>query len=215
MKKSFTLLELVFVIVVIGILSAIIIPSTRSNNLREAAIQIVSHIRYTQHLAMLNDKFGINDGVWYKKRWQVVFEYATTEPKYSIYSDGPNYTGNADVGETAIDPLDKNKLLSGGGTGFGSVAAKAKINKKLNLSQTYAVTNITLTNQDGSAGGCKNQTRISFDYLGRPIQGTINGYTAAYKNNKLINKTCVITITGIDGSVEIYIEPETGYAHII
>ena len=60
MKKAFTMLELVFVIVVIGILAAAIIPSTRTNPAQEAAIQLLSDIRYTQHLAMIDDKYGQN-----------------------------------------------------------------------------------------------------------------------------------------------------------
>ena len=72
MKKAFTLIELVFVIIVIGILSAIIIPSTKTNPVKEAAVQLVSHIRYVQHLALLDDKYG-EGAKWYRKRWQIVF----------------------------------------------------------------------------------------------------------------------------------------------
>ena len=61
MKKAFTMLELVFVLVVIGILAAVMIPNMQSTALREAAIQVVSHIRYTQHLAMIDDKFDTTD----------------------------------------------------------------------------------------------------------------------------------------------------------
>ena len=50
MKHAFTMIELVFVIVIAGILSAMIASSFDGNNLRQAADQIVSHIRYTQHL---------------------------------------------------------------------------------------------------------------------------------------------------------------------
>ncbi|WP_300367295.1 prepilin-type N-terminal cleavage/methylation domain-containing protein, partial [Hydrogenimonas sp.] len=51
-KNAFTMLELIIVIVVVGILSAIMIPRFSDDKLREAADQIMSHIRYTQHLAM-------------------------------------------------------------------------------------------------------------------------------------------------------------------
>jgi len=87
MKKAFTMLELVFVIVVIGILAAAIIPSTRTNPAQEAAIQLLSDIRYTQHLAMIDDKYGQNtpgNVDWFQKRWQIVFAGDT----YSIESNG-------------------------------------------------------------------------------------------------------------------------------
>ena len=73
MKKAFTMLELVFVLVVIGILAAVMLPQMQSTKLREAAIQVVSHIRYTQHLAMIDDKFNANDGLWFRKRWELLF----------------------------------------------------------------------------------------------------------------------------------------------
>ena len=220
MKKAFTLLELVFVIVVIGILAAVIIPNTRRDTLREAAIQLVSHIRYTQHLAMVDDKFDANDAKWFQGRWQIVFENATTEPKYSIFSDKPTYTGNADLTEVAVDTLNRDKILSGGGTALTSASAKAKLNSKLNLNKTYSIVKVVLTNKDGSTNGCKAQTRISFDHLGRPIAGPLDSSGAvvrdeAYKNIRLLNKTCVITLTDAnDKNISIELEPETGYTHI-
>ena len=71
MKKAFTLLELVFVLVVIGILAAFMIPSTRTNPAVDAAIQLESHIRYTQHLAMIDDKFDANNTRWYRNLWKI------------------------------------------------------------------------------------------------------------------------------------------------
>ena len=97
MRKAFTLLELVFVLVVIGILAAVIIPSTRTNPVREAAIQLVSHIRYTQHLAMVDDKFDIANATWYKDRWLISF----VGNQYSIVSD-----------INATDPMNANANLS-------------------------------------------------------------------------------------------------------
>lgn len=84
MRKAFTMLELVFVIVVIGILAAAIIPSTRTNPAQEAAIQLLSHIRYTQHLAMIDDKYDAANPTWFQERWQIAF----TGNTYSILSNG-------------------------------------------------------------------------------------------------------------------------------
>jgi prepilin-type N-terminal cleavage/methylation domain-containing protein len=99
MKKAFTLLELVFVIVVIGILSAIIIPRIDSNSVPQAAIQLKDHIRYTQHLAMVNDKFDAANPTWYRNRWQIKF----TGNQYSIVSDNNTVF--------AKDPLTSTKNL--------------------------------------------------------------------------------------------------------
>jgi len=83
MKKAFTMIELIFVIVVIGILASAIIPRTKTNQLRESASKLLSHIRYTQHLNLVNDKFSNTDANWYKNRWQIVFKNST----YSILSE--------------------------------------------------------------------------------------------------------------------------------
>lgn len=84
MKKAFTMIELVFVIVVIGILAAVIIPNTRTNPVQEAAIKLLSQIKYTQHLAMVDDGYN-STTTWYRNRWQIVMD---TNGSYSIISNG-------------------------------------------------------------------------------------------------------------------------------
>ena len=224
MKKAFTMIELVFVIVVIGILAAVIIQNTRTNPLYEAATQLVSHIRYTQHLAMVDDRFDYfnsdssenSSAHWYKSRWQIIFGSGIktgNEIAYSIYSDGSSgagYTGNADVGEMAKDPSDPSKVLSGGSAAFDVTDSRA--NKKLNLGMSYGVTTDVASLM---TGGCSGDTRISFDHLGRTIRGVIKNMTTSYENGTLITSTCNIILTNSDDNVTIAIEPETGYTHIL
>jgi prepilin-type N-terminal cleavage/methylation domain-containing protein len=83
MKKAFTMLELVFVIVVIGVLAAAIIPRMDRDNVAEATIQLQSHIRYTQHLAMVDDKYDATDDTWFRNRWQI----RLNTNGYSVVSD--------------------------------------------------------------------------------------------------------------------------------
>ncbi|MDD2358616.1 MAG: type II secretion system protein [Thiovulaceae bacterium] len=97
MKKSaFTLLELIFVIVVIGILSAVFIPRFGQNKLSQAANQLISNIRYTQHLALIDDTYDENNATWYKNRWSINL----CQAKYKIMSDT----------RTALDPLTKEPM---------------------------------------------------------------------------------------------------------
>ena len=218
MNKAFTLLELVFVIAVVGILAAIIIPSTRANPLREAAIQVVSHIRYTQHLAMVDDKFAINDANWYKKRWQIFFtrtdDNCDNEPSYTIFAD-TSKTGNPDYGEIAKDSLNSDKLLSGGVSGLNNLDIRHPElfigNKKLNIGKSYGISKIDFSLECSFS----KSRRISFDHLGRPLKGSLASYDQPYKKNRLINDTCNITLSNSEGNVTIAIEPETGYAHIL
>jgi len=218
LKKAFTLLELVFVIAVVGILAAIIIPNTSTNPLREAAIQLVSHIRYTQHLAMVDDKFDLNNAKWFQGRWQIKFsKTGGSDDKwaYAIFSDAGAYNGWPNVNETAVNPLDSGKKLTGGYSA-GSIAYNdADASNKLNLGHSYGVESIDMI------GGCNitndSLKRIAFDHQGRPIAGALHyiGMTSAYKDIKLIQSTCKIVLKNFDGNVTIAVEPETGYAHIL
>jgi len=218
MKKAFTLLELVFVIVVIGILAAIIIPNTKTNPLQEAATQLVSHIRYTQHLAMMDDKFNVNNNKWYKERWQLIFSNGAetgNQEAYSIFADtAGTSTGNVNPSEVALNPQNSNQLMSGG---FSGAANALNIThddftgmRKLNLGRSYGVTNVTFND------GCSTARRIAFDYLGRPIQGNLRTTTSVYHttSQRLVVDDCNIVLTdGID-NITITIRPETGYVSI-
>jgi prepilin-type N-terminal cleavage/methylation domain-containing protein len=214
MKKAFTMLELVFVLVVIGILAAVMLPQMESTKLREAAIQVISHIRYTQHLAMVDDKFNSTDPLWFRKRWQIIFANTTAgtpNVRYSIFSD-ESATGNPDTTEIAKDPQNTNKVLSGGHSNLNP-SFDDSLNDKLNLTQTYAITKSELKK------GCTG-ARIAFDHMGRPIDGSLASTNAAYNTNRLIQNDvngdpCEIVLTSPEGTITIAIEPETGYAHIL
>ena len=208
-------MELVFVIVVIGILAAVVIPRTGSNRLNEAAIQVVSHIRYTQHLALVDDKFNSSDSIWFKRRWQIIFgnsAYTDYKPAYTIFSDtSGTASGNPDQSEIAKNPLDSSKVLSGGHSGtinFTDPDDKKIATKEMNLGATYGIESYSLN------GGCSG-ARIAFDHLGRPFTGNLESTEVAYDSGRLIKERCDIILANDEGSITIAIEPESGYAHIL
>ena len=230
MKKAFTMIELIFVIVVMGILAATILPSTRTNPLQEAAIQLVSHIRYTQHLAMVDDKFDASDDMWYRKRWQIAFvsvSGTTTvasnhQIAYTIYSDSSgSSTGDANFDEIAKNPENVNQVMTGGYSGTDN---RLQINeakflgmKKLNLGKSYGITSLSFKDECKVSGS----HRIAFDYLGRPLKGKLGsaagggGNTEAYEDDNLIQDDCDITLSNGSTEIVIRIVPETGYVSII
>jgi Tfp pilus assembly protein FimT len=204
-RHAFTMVELIFIIIVIGILAAVMIPSSQNNRLREAADQISSHIRYTQHLAMMDDKFNPADSNWYKKRWQIFFEQEGDDWIYTIYSDD-NTDGNVNEIEIARNPQNPSSRLTG----------KATMNaaSDINLGRKYGIgrnkDSIRFVNCDN------NNKRIVFDYLGRPMQGNTTDYTMPYQNTHLITNLCTITIENSAGqTVNITIQPETGFTEVI
>lgn len=113
MKKAFTMVELVFIIVIAGIIAMVALPRFKTSRLFEGRDEIISKIRYTQHLALLDNKFEIDNANWYQKNWYIEFD--NSDPKnllMSIKSEG-NY---------AIDPSNSKFII-----------------KNINLSKEYGI----------------------------------------------------------------------------
>ena len=92
------MIELIIVIVIAGILAAVMIPRLERDNLREAANQVVRHIQYTQHLAMVDDVYDASNSSWYQDRW-------------SINLCSTNYAvERANGSETAVDTLTQRDI---------------------------------------------------------------------------------------------------------
>jgi len=190
-KSAFTMLELVFVIVVIGIISAVMIPRIDRDNLAEAANQVVSHIKYTQHLAMTENMYDDNIVNWFQRRWQIQF-YACGG--YAVHSD-TDMSGGVAQNESAQDPQTKLSLFT-----TGLCTENATSFDKVVLSSYFDIVNI-------ATAGCGG-LNIGFDNLGRPYE-TMN-------LNGLLKQDCDITLTAGSGDgVVIRIVPETGYTYIL
>ena len=213
MRRGLTLIELIFVIVIIGILSAVLTPRFDRPTLDQAANQIVSHIRYTQHLAMVDNKFDPNQEFWYRQRWQIQFQTTGNEEYYTIHSNRDGKGANFVQDDIARNPLNPQQFF----TGRESISTDtAKYTKNMNLTVKYAITDVSFSNN------CSYHAsrRVSFDYIGRPLYANPASLDSMYidgvNGNRLIQTPCIITLTDTDNeSKQIAIEPETGYAHIL
>lgn len=200
MKRfAFTMLELVFVIIVIGILAVLAMPNFNRHPLQEAAEQVASHIRYTQHLAMVDDKYDPADPTWYASLWRIRFYESGTPDNYyyTVFSDLDKQS-DADYGagkrEVAVDPLKRINMHD------------ASNNHDMDLTGTFGISSVSSTCDTG-------WIEFFFDHLGRPYVDSITtGTNPPYSG--LLNSDCNITLTHPDGTAVITIRPETGYVSI-
>ena len=191
------MLELVLVIVVIGIMSALIIPRMDRDNLAEAANQLVNHIKYTQHLAMTQSVYDDNIANWFQRRWQVQL-YACGG--YAVHSDS-DMSGGVAQNESARDPQTKQFLFTTAACTENSTSFS-----KVVLQNHFDI--VAITTVGCTPGGGIGGLNIGFDNLGRPYD--------VMNLNGLLKQNCDITLTaGSGNSVIIRIIPETGYTHIL
>ena len=223
------MIELVFVIIVIGILSATIIPRIQTNPLQEAAIQLVSDIRYTQHLALVDDKYDNNDRdsygrvKWFRERWQINFGApgsANSKYSYTIYSDSyDDSTGDPDDSEIAKNPQNKSQIMTGGcGSGIKDIRNDTfQGMKKMNIGESYGISNVIFSRSCTFS----RSKRLYFDHLGRPMYRKLgassdNGSKQAYEPNNLLETDCIITLVdNNDANISLAITAETGYVKIL
>ncbi|NPA04083.1 MAG: type II/IV secretion system protein, partial [Epsilonproteobacteria bacterium] len=179
--------------------------------------------RYTQHLALTDNKIDPSKEFWYKELWQIRFfksinasRDGTSKWAYAVFSDkdsGSGYDGNpnATTGEVALEPQTK-RLLSGG---FTITYDNPKTYKKAAIEETYNIVDVRFS----PACSYYGSKRIVFDYVGRPMRGNPASYTKPYTDaNRLITQECKITFCFDDLECEtnftISIMPETGFSYI-
>lgn len=205
MKRfAFTMLELVFVIVVIGILAALAIPNLSTSPLQQAAEQIAAHIRYTQHLALMEDKYNDKNATWFSSNWQIWFRIYQGKYYYEVFSD-KNQETNSNASEEAIDPL-THKNLGNGDNGVG-----LPDNNDVNLTGKFGITQMSFSaNCKIGQGG-----KIAFDNLGRPY-GDVS-YDSNDPYYKYLTQPCTIDIKhgSSDKNATITIQPESGYVSVV
>jgi len=204
LHKAFTMLEAIMVITVIGILAAVAIPRLQTDTTQEAADQILSDIRYTQHLALTDDVTNPNNTNWQRAFWSMRFTGCDggTNWFYIIGSD-KSYEGNIDVNtEAAIDSLSGKPMR--GDCIAGNDGTKSS---KIFITDKYGISNVTFT------GSCNGAQHIGFDRLGRLHQS----FTASTAPNyaSVLRSLCTIIFTHPNGNFSINIQPETGYAYIV
>jgi len=215
LNSAFTMLELVFVIVVIGLLVALALPRVERDIRQEAADNILSAIRHTQSLALIDNKHRFDSEDWMQHLWLIRFESYGGDIIYKIGTD-MDEDGNIDKSEAAVDPLTGKYFYTTDNTIDGDESERVFLGLK------YGITSVTFNGCQGSQA--TSALHIAFDNRGRPHRGILDtsssaGGSAGASNDMATyvkNGQCEITFTSssFDTDLKIIILEETGYAYI-
>jgi len=204
-KKSFSLLELLFIIVIIAIVSFGFFPKNIKNDLNLAASKIIIHLKNTRYQAMIDNKFNHDDEFWFRERWTLKFQNCQKSIGglyYVVYSD-TNHGGHINKSETLKDPLTQKWLYSN-----YDCEASSNESKDILLTKEYGVTKVNISCNNTSTIG-----QLSFGYDGQVYTklGTKNNDTYKY----LLKEPCNINLYDkSNNKVTILIEPNTGYIRL-
>ncbi len=200
-RAAFTMMELTFVIVVVGIL-AVMAMSRFDRDLRQGAKDnILAAIRYTQHLALVDNKTDPRDAKWQQKLWTIRFSADGDGRYFYTISSNADYDNQVDKNETAIDPINGKYIYNLG----GDSTIDNDESPNLFLGKKYGVDSVTF------GGGCSGSTHIAFDHLGRPFSSGIFSSVAPFAG--YMTTDCTITVGFEDTSINdivFTIEKETG-----
>jgi len=225
-KAGFTMIELIMVIVVLGILSALAMPRIDRDIRQLAADNVLSAIRFTQHMALMDNVERPGTDTWQRMFWRFGKEGCSDNGIFYYVGSDKDMGGGLGETEAAIDPVNGGWML-----GQTTRACEGDISNQTYASGRSASKNIFLTKLYGISEGkmifsssCRTLVNgttghIAFDYLGRPhSRGTAAGISFATPNyNTLISTDCSITLSFDDASINnviITVEKETGRAFI-
>jgi len=231
MKSAFTLIELIFIIIVVGIIGATAITAFKKDTLTPATIQVLDHIRYTQQLALNQDMFvpspefstysgnqAIKDSkLWFKRWWQILFH---NNSSYSIFSDHPTsniannqYDRSVEYSDDLIAKDPQTGLYIAGYLPASS--SKVPENERFQLSDLNEEYGVTIDMDTCRySGGSSTSNRIIFDNMGRPHCNISDTYSETAPYGRLANQQIVVRLKKDNVCNEIKIVPITGFASI-
>jgi len=201
-KKSFTLLELIFVISIIAIITSQVTLKNNISKLKLAKQQIILHLKYLRYIAMIDNKYDNTDPLWFRERWTLKFLNCNKNIGglyYVIYSD-KNQNGHISKNETLKDPLTNNYLYS-------YQCKEDNLYDKNNLvllTKKYGIKDIKISCNDTSSVG-----QISFDSSGEAYSrlSTKNNDIKKYR----LKSNCIIEIYDKNSKEMIVINANTGF----
>ena len=224
MKNAFTLVEIIFIIVIAGVILSVAVIKFNSKDLLKGVEMVAKDIEYTKHLAIIFDTRRVNDyqiqltendikefekGIINPVRqyWGIKFydDYKIKEngktkvlnnPIYSVFKSTFNKQINLD--SLAIDYLNKQYVLGINNNKY-FYEKTFKTSPRLDLRKNYGIKNIDFF------GSCKGVKHIFFDEEGVPYANETS------RKLSKINSECIIKF---NNQKCIFVYPQTGYIKV-
>ncbi|WP_121627376.1 type II secretion system protein [Poseidonibacter antarcticus] len=204
MKKSFTLLELILMIVLLGFLYTSFIPKVKVSKIDDLTNRLVLYLKQTRYQSLINDKFSNSDNLWHKKRWTLKF-FRCRETiggiYYVIYSD-KNASGHPGIDDSLKDSLTLKNIYS-----TNSCTENIKNSKYVLISQNFNIRTVNISCNETSSLG-----QLSFG-----SDGKIYSKLSANENDSIsyeIINNCKIELSDIFNEKRtIQLESKTGYVY--
>lgn len=204
MKNSFSLLEIILLILLISIITTLFIPKQQHSNLDLAADRIVTYLKYTRNLALNDNRFDHTSDNWHRQRWTLKFLNCWQSVGglyFIVVSDRnkDNYGYPFKKVDCAKDPLTNKYLYS-----HGKCGDHQDNNKYVQLTREYGVTEVKIScNTTDSIG------QITFGNDGR-VYSKFGKSATEFE----IKEKCFIELFENEHNSKIItIEPTTGYIH--
>lgn len=173
MKKSFSLLEIIFTILLLALLYTIFIPKKQTNNFDDFINRMLIYMNYTRFQSLIDDKKDTQNELWAKKRWTIKFFRCRSDVGgiyYSIYSD-KNLTGHVSIEDSLKDPLTNKNIYSS-----NYCEEKNENSKYVLLTKNFEITKVEVScNSTNSLG------QISFGNDGRVYSKLSNEINEEYE----------------------------------
>ena len=197
MKKTFLILELVFVIVILGILYTVFTPKLPNYKLDEVTNRVLIYLNYVRYKALIDDKFETEVSEWFKGRWTMKFMRCREDQGggiyFTIYSE-TNDTGQINQNESLKDPLTNKYIFT------SNSCKKNSENSPFVLLKNYDIEDVQVS--------CNTTTSIGQISFG--VDGKV--YTQLTSENLELKKPCTIRFVSKTKEFrDIKIYPKTGY----
>lgn len=204
MKKSFTILELIIVLLLLSILYTSFIPKTNTNNINELKNRIILQLKYLRYKALTDSKYDKSDSRWHKERWSFkIFNCDKNKDGvyYAMYSD-INNTGSVAASEALDDPLSGRNIFTG----------KQCISNNSNSKYVLLTDNFNVKNISATCNSTDAVVQISFGF-----DGNVYSRLSRFENdsfNYRIEEKCIIYIEDKENyKTNITIESKTGFIY--